>query len=112
MTDAELADFKKLAGDKAFHAFLYRMVRASGLFSVAALEGRSLDFVEGRRSLALDMLHELETAQLVHSPDGLPVMASIQIFLSVAQSTAKEKNLGRRSDPYGELSGDGDDAAE
>ena len=109
MTEAESADLKRLLGNKTFLAFLYRRIRDAGLFSVAPLEGRSLDFIEGRRSLALDMLAEIEQTQLEKSPDGLPILSSIQIFLSVAQSTVKEKPLGRRSDPYGELS-DGDSA--
>lgn len=110
MTDAEKGDLKRLLRDKAFLAFLYRRIRDAGLFSLAPIEGRSLDFIEGRRSLALDMLAEIEQAQPEKSPDGLPILSSIQIFLSVAQSTAKEKTLGRRSDPYGELgdTGDGD----
>jgi len=111
MTDAEKADFKKLTRNPAFLAFVYRAMRGAGLFTVASVDGRSLDFVEGRRSLALDMLHELESVQDAKSPDGLPLLSSIQIFLSVAQSSAKEKNLGRRSDLYGDLD-DGSDGAE
>lgn len=110
MTDAERADLKRLLGNKAFLAFLYRMVRTAGLFSVAAIEGRSLEFVEGRRSLALDLLNEIDGVQDAKSPDGLPLLTSIQIFLSVAQSDAKEKNLGRRNDLYRDLSTGSDDA--
>ena len=108
MTEAEKSDLKRLMGDKGFQVFLYRMVRSAGLFSVAAQDSRPLEFVEGRRSLALDVLRELEGLQDAPSPDGLPVMTSIQIFLSVAQSATKEKDLGRRSDPYRDLSADGD----
>lgn len=108
MTDAERADLRRLMGDKAFLAFLYRTIRSAGLFSVAstAPDARSLDYVEGRRSLAIEMLHEIEELQPEKSPDGLPVLTSIQIFLSAAQSTAKENPLGRRNDPYRDLSPD------
>lgn len=107
MTDAEKADLKKLAANPAFQHFMYGAILKAGLFSVAPVEGRSLDFIEGRRSLALDMLSELERVQETQSPDGLPLFTSIQIFLNVAQSAPKEKTLGRRSDPYRDL-GDGD----
>ena len=110
MTEAERADIKRLLRDKAFQAFLYRMIRSAGLFSIASIDGRSLDFVEGRRSLALDLLNEIEAAQDTKSPDGLPLLTSIQIFLSVAQSDAKEKSLGRRSDLYRDISTGSDDA--
>ena len=109
MTDPEKAELKRLAKDKAFLLFLYQIMRDAGLMSVAAHEGRSLEFVEGRRSLALDILQKIEAAHDNPAPDGIPLFTSIQIFLNVAQSNAKEKPLGRRSDPYRDLSdGDGD----
>jgi hypothetical protein len=109
MTEAEKSELKALMGNKGFQAFLYRMIRSAGLFSVAAHDSRPLEFVEGRRSLALDILNELELLQDVRSPDGLPVLTSIQILLSVAQSATKEKDLGRRNDLYRDInSGDGD----
>lgn len=107
MTETEKEDLRALLDDKRFLAFLYRQIRAAGVFAIPAREGRPLEFIEGRRSLVLDMLAEIEAVQPVPSPDGLPVATSIQIFLSVAQSSAKEKALGRRSDIYGDLSGDG-----
>lgn len=109
MTEAEKADLKRLGEDKTFQRFLYDTVIAAGIYAVAPMEGRSLEFLEGRRSLALDMLQKLEEANGNPSPDGVPVFTSIQMFLNVAQSDAKEKPLGRRSDPYRDL-GDGDDA--
>lgn len=111
MTEAETADFRKLASDKAFLAFLYRMIRDAGLFTVAASgpDARSLEFVEGRRSLALDILRQIESVQSSKSPDGLPVMTSIQIFVAAAQLATKEKSVGGRNDIYGDISdGDGD----
>lgn len=109
MTPADKADLAKLAADKRFQRFLYSMIQRAGLLTVAPAEGRSLEFIEGRRSLALDLLADIEATQATPSPDGLPIFTSIQIFLNVAQSAAKEKDLGRRSDIYGDLSsGDGD----
>jgi hypothetical protein len=107
VTPDEQADFKRLIADKAFLAFLYRMIRDAGIFAISPTGARDIAFNEGRRSLALDILREAEQAQAAPSPDGLPLLTSIQIFLSVAQSAPKEKPLGRRSDPYGDLS-DGD----
>lgn len=109
MTDAEKADLKRLAENKSFQRFMYETIRAAGVMTVAPLEGRSLEFIEGRRSLALDMLGQLEQVQDTQSPDGLPLFTSIQIFLNVAQSASKEKPLGGRSDPYRDL---GDDTSE
>ena len=110
MTDNDRAELQRLMPDKAFLAFLYRMIVKAGLFSTAPINADPR-FYEGRRSLCLDLLAEIEAAQEAPSPDGLPVLSSIQIFLSIAQSAPKEKNLGRRSDPYRDLS-DGADASE
>lgn len=109
MTLIEQADFKRLVADKAFLAFLYRMIGQAGLFSVSApgSEARTVHYSEGRRSLCLDMLREVEAAQPIPSPDGMPLISSIQIFLNAAQTDAKEKSLGRRGSIYGDLDGDG-----
>ncbi|MFM7349500.1 MAG: hypothetical protein ACKO01_08415 [Erythrobacter sp.] len=105
MTEAEAADFKRLCGNTAFRLFLYRMMREAGVFSAST---ERLEYREGQRALALWALAEVEAAQGTPSPDGLPVLGSIQILTAFAQSASKEKNLGRRSDPYHDL-GSGDD---
>jgi hypothetical protein len=106
MTEAERGELRRLLADKAFLAFLYRMVRSAGVFSAAAPDARSLEYIEGRRSLALELLNEVNAAQDQQSPDGLPLWVSIQILVGAAQMATKEKSGGRRSDPYREL-GDG-----
>lgn len=105
MTDQDKADLMRLMGDKAFLAFLYRTIQRGGVFSTTTTgtDGRDLSFSEGRRSMAIDMLNEIEAAQAVKSPDGLPVFGSIQILVGFAQSVAKENTLGRRSGIYNEL---------
>lgn len=105
MTELEIEGFKRLCADTDFRLFLYRMIREAGVFS-AAIE--RLEYREGQRSIALWALAEVERAQGSPSPDGLPVLGSIQILTAFAQSAPKEKNLGRRSDPYHDL-GSGDD---
>ena len=109
MNDDERAELKRLMGDKAFLAFLYRMIRSAGVLSVAPVGGRSLEFIEGRRSLALDILREVDSVQDRQSPDGLPILGSIQILVSVAQSATKEKDLGRKRSIYRDLDGDASD---
>lgn len=113
MTDAEKLELARLMQDKAFVSFLYRNVFIKGgLFSASTTgtDGRDLSHAEGRRGLALDILAEIEACQATKSPDGQPVFGSIQILVGFAQSMTKEKALGRRRDPYGDLNSDGDGA--
>lgn len=106
MTPDEVLDLRRLSADPAFLAFLYRMIRSAGVLAPSPSEGR--DFAEGRRALALELLGEIEAVQVKQHPDGLPIFCSIQILTAAAQTAAKEKPLGRRSDPYRDLStGDG-----
>lgn len=110
MRPDETQDFKRLCADPAFHAFLYRLIRSAGVFSPSPTDGR--DFAEGRRALALEVLAEVEAVQAQKTDDGLPVFGSIQILTVAAQTAAKEKPLGRRSDPYRDINtGDGDDGS-
>lgn len=105
MTEQELIGFKRLCADTDFRLFIYRLVREAGLFSAGT---ERLEWREGQRALALWALNEIESAQGKPSPDGLPVLASIQTLTAFAQSAAKEKPLGRRSDPYRDLGSDDD----
>lgn len=106
MTPDELIGFKRLCADNDFRLFVYRMLREAGLFSAAT---ERLEYREGQRAMALWTLGEIETALDRPSPDGLPVLGSIQILTAFAQSASKEKNLGRRSDLYSDVGSDGDD---
>lgn len=111
MNETERGRFKRLCADTDFRLFLYRMIREAGVFSSSP---DRLEYREGQRSMALWALGEVEAAQGSPSPDGLPVLGSIQILTAFAQSAPKEKNLGRRSDLYGNLGSDdnGDDGPE
>lgn len=91
---------QRLMRDEAFKAFVYRMMIRGGFFAVSTSgsDGRDLSFSEGRRSMVVEMLHEIEAAMPVPSADGNPILGSIQILSAVPQIVAKEKALGRRSD--------------
>lgn len=105
MTETEAADFKRLCADPTFKLFAYRLIVSCGLFSAPS---ERHEFLEGRRSVALELLGEIDTALGNPSADGLPLMASIQILLAASQSAPKEKHLGRRSDLYRDSDGDDD----
>lgn len=113
MTPQETADLQSLIERPAFILFLLRVVANAGLFSAqtTGADDRDLNFAEGRRSLCLDILREVESAQPVPSLNGIPMVTSIQMFVAAAQSAPKEKPVGRRNDPYRDI-GDGDDAGE
>jgi hypothetical protein len=99
-------DWQTLMGVPAFQDFIWWLIQNGGVFKyrMDEADGRNL-FDEGRRSLALAVLSELETSQPAPAPDGIPAMTLIQTFRHVAQSTAikPEKPVGRRRDQYNEL---------
>lgn len=109
MTEQERADLADLMTRPAFRRFLYRAIQNAGLWSATAngSDGRNL-FLEGRRSLGLEILREVDEAQPAQFPDGTPGMTLMQLFSEAAQSQALEKPNGRRSDPYRELGDDTD----
>ena len=101
----------------AFQRFLFSVIQTSGLFEVSAnaRDGRAL-FLEGRRSLGLDIMRAFEDAQSAQSQTGLPVVTiqramregdkSIQTPDERGQSGGKEKSVERRNDQYRDLSAD------
>lgn len=104
-------DKMTLMENAAFRRFLFSLLVSGGVFesSATAGDGRGL-YLEGRRSLALEVLRDMEDAAPVPSPSGIPVWSAIQTLVEQAQSAPSkvEKPVGRRNDQYRDLS-DGDE---
>jgi hypothetical protein len=104
-------DKMTLMESAAFRRFLFDLIVRGGVFDASATagDGRGL-YLEGRRSLALEVLRDMEEAAPAPSPSGLPIWASIQTLREEAQSppTKAEKTVGGRNDHYRDLR-DGDE---
>ena len=98
------SDKLTLLENPAFHRFLFAMIEAGGVFdaTATAADGRNL-FREGRRSVALEMLRDLDTVQPLPNPGGIPIQTLIQTLREQAQSAHKETGFDRRHDDYAEL---------
>lgn len=110
MTDQDKVDRSHLMTLPAFRRFMtLHAIQMAGIFSATATgsDGRNL-FLEGRRSLGLDMLRDLDEAQPIQSPSGIPVLTVLQLLREDAQSNPQEKPNGRRSSPYRDLDPDAD----
>jgi len=101
------ADKLTLLESAAFRRFLFAMIQAGGVFetTASAADGRNL-FLEGRRSLALEMLRSLDEVQPLPSPSGIPAQTLIQTLREQVQSAHKETAIDRRDDTYAELRDD------
>lgn len=108
MTDQEKADLADLIERPGFRRFLFRAIQTAGIFDATAngSDGRNL-YLEGRRSLGLELLREVDAAQPVPSPSGIPILTLIQVLREEAQSTPQERPSGRRNGIYNDLDGDG-----
>ena len=104
----EKTDKLTLLESAAFRRFLLSLVQSAGVFETTAnlADGRHL-YLEGRRSLALEILRDFDDAQPVSLPAGIPAATLIQTLHELAHSTRKENVLERRN-IYAEL---GDDTA-
>ena len=98
------ADKLTLLESAAFRRFLFAMIQAGGVFetTASAADGRNL-FLEGRRSLALEMLRSVDEVQPLPSPSGIPAQTLIQTLREQVQSAHKETAIDRRHDTYAEL---------
>ena len=98
------SDKLTLLENPAFQRFLFAMIEAGGVFdaTATAADGRNL-FREGRRSVALEMLRDLDTVQPLPNPGGIPIQTLIQTLREQAQSAHKETGFDRRHDDYAEL---------
>lgn len=113
MSEQVKADMADLLGRPQFRRFLFRMIERGGLFTSATsgADNRDLSFAEGRRSLLLEMLADVESGQPQQHASGWPLTASIQTLCEEVQTPQRdlEKPRGRRSrnDQYRDLDGDG-----
>jgi hypothetical protein len=106
LTDQDKADLADLIERPGFRRFLFRVIQNAGIFESHGQRVRSAHlFNDGRRSLGLDILREVDAAQPVPGPSGIPTLTLIQVLREEAQSQPPERtNRGRRSDPYSETS--------
>lgn len=106
-------DRLKLMDTPVFRRFLFSLIQSAGIFDATAnsSDGRNL-YLEGRRSLGLDILRSMDEAQPVQSTSGIPILTLIQMLREEAQSASKEKPVGRRNGPYADLGDDDGDAGE
>lgn len=114
LSDEDKAELADLIGRPGFRRFLFRVIQNAGIFSATAngSEQRT-SFNDGRRSLGLDILREVEAAMPLQSTSGIPSLTVIQVLREEAQSPPPERTKsGRRSDPYSELSAGPDTDAE
>ena len=95
------SDKLTLLENPAFRRFLFAMIEAGGVFEATATiaDGRNL-FHEGRRSLAVEMLRDLDAVQPLPNPGGIPIQTLIQTLREQAQSARKETGFDRRHDDY------------
>jgi hypothetical protein len=104
----ERTDKMLLLESAPFRRFLLSLVHRAGVFETSAniADGRHL-YLEGRRSIAIEILRDLDSAQPVALPDGIPAATLIQTLHELAHSGRKETVLERRN-----IDADfGDDAA-
>lgn len=104
MTDKEKTELLGLLKLPAFLRFLSRNTQCVYALGTSGTGDRDLNFHEGRRSLALDMLGQAEEALGSGAP--IPMLVSIQMFLDASQSASSEKLNARRSDTYNDLGSD------
>jgi hypothetical protein len=109
LTDQQLADYKDLLERPQFRRFLLRLIQLSGIYEATANgSAERTFFANGRRSLGLDILREVDAAQPVPGAE-LPSLTLIQVLREDAQSALTERNpRGRRNGLYNELGTDGD----
>jgi len=108
VTDQDKADCLHLLSLPSFCRLInLHAIQNAGVFAATAngSDGRNL-YLEGRRSLGLEILRYLDEAQPVASPDGIPVLTVMQVFREAAQSQPMEKPSGRRTDIYRDLDRD------
>ena len=93
----EKTDKMLLLESASFRRFLLSLLQRGGVFETAAnvADGRHL-YLEGRRSLALEILRDFDSVQPVALPDGIPAATLIQTLHELAHSGRKETVLERR----------------
>jgi hypothetical protein len=106
VTDQDKADLVDLLTKPGFRRFLFRAIQTAGIFDATAngSDGRNL-YLEGRRSLGLELLREVEAAQPAQHPSGIPMLTLHRILTEEIQSP-QEKPSGRRNGIYNDLGSD------
>jgi hypothetical protein len=114
LTDQQLADYRDLLERPQFQRFLLRVIQLAGIYEATANGSEERTFyTNGRRSLGLDILREVDAAQPLPSPTSIPTLTLIQVHREDAQSQTPERTKsGRRSDPYADIRTDADPGAE
>jgi hypothetical protein len=94
----------------AFRRFLLDLLQRAGVFDVTSSvsDGRNM-FLEGRRSLALEILRDLDEAQAIKNPEGLPALTLIQTLGELLQSAPLKKTSTRESGIYADVQTDPDE---
>lgn len=93
--EREIEDLRQLLAMPAFARFLFRSIQMAGILfpTTDGADGRNL-ISEGRRSLGLDILRDVERGQ----PEPRDLIVTLtQALLTEAQSKPQEKPRGRRS---------------
>lgn len=105
LTDQERADYADLLERPQFRRFLLRVIQLAGIYEATANGSAERTFFQnGRRSLGLDILREVDAAQPLPAPTGTPTLTLIQVHREEAQSPSPERTKsGRRNDPYRDL---------
>ena len=97
------ADLADLLERPQFKRFLFRVIQKAGIFNSTTngSDGRNL-VLEGRRTLGLEILAEVDGAQPIPSPLGIPTMTLIQVLREEAQHPQEKPNVAR-PDTYADL---------
>lgn len=114
LSDQEKSDYQDLLERPQFRRFLLRVIQLAGIYDATANGTAERTFRnEGRRSLGLDILREVDAAQPYPAQPSTPTLTLIQLHREDAQSQTPERNpRGRRNDPYSELRTDAESDAE
>jgi hypothetical protein len=109
LSDQDKADLADLIERPGFRRFLFRVIQNAGIFESTANGSEERTFyMNGRRSLGLDILREVDAAQPVPGPSGIPTLTMIQVLREEAQTPSPERTQRGKRDPYRDLN-DGDD---
>lgn len=113
MTDLSREDAEYLIGRPEFRRFLFVAIQSAGLLhhhtSADGRLGRDLNFLEGRRSLGLDLLQMADAGQ----PEPLrtpTAIATLDAAIREAMNPPNPKDRKReRTDRYSDIPGSGDE---
>lgn len=114
MTELSREDAEFLLGRPEFKRFLFVAIQSAGVFyqnvSADGRLGRDLSFLEGRRSLGLDLLQMADAGQ----PEPLrtpTAIATLDAAIREAMNppSPKDRKRDRKPDRYDDIPGSGDE---